>query len=63
MERPKGMITTKQVQERYGVHRNTVLRWREEGLRYYTVNNYYVYFDPKDIKEFLKQNYTPVLVK
>lgn len=60
---PKGMLNTREVAERFQVSQDTVRRWRELGAPHYKIRSHYVVFDPKEIKQWIKKNYTPKFVK
>lgn len=41
----------------------THARWRNEGLRYFIMDDGTFLYDPKDVAAFIKQRYTPQQVK
>ena len=48
------MITVKELQEILRISRQTVMRWRKEGMPHYKYNAS-VRFDLEEIKEWLKE--------
>lgn len=50
------MLTVKEVCEIYGITRNTVYLWRNEGMPCKNFNNRSVFFNKEEVDKWVKKN-------
>lgn len=59
MSKQKKFINTKEAMKMFGVTRDTLFKWRQKGLPYYTTAERFIQYKPAEVKQWLKDRYTP----
>jgi predicted DNA-binding transcriptional regulator AlpA len=50
------LLTTNDICEKYGVHKNTVDKWRKRGMPFLYINKRVVRYDISEIENWIKEN-------
>lgn len=61
----RNRVGAPEIVRRYGLDRATLWRWRKEkGLTFHRdFQSGRIYFDPKEVEEFIKREYSPAAIE